>query len=224
MKVLILESGTLINLSMNGLLYILEGLKKNFSGKFIITQQVKYETIDHPLKIERFALGALEVQNLLNNSIIELPDVININQKSIDQETKKFLDLANHYLQAQNSWIPIVSDAEMSCLALSAALMAKGIDNLIAIDERTTRMLGENPQQLGLLMSEKLHQPIELAENNFPPFAPFHFIRSAELVYVAYKKGLVHLKGPKVIDALLYATKFKGCAISFDEINELKRL
>lgn len=223
MKVLILESGTLINLSMNGLLYLLERLKKNFSGKFVITRQIKYETIDHPLKIERFALGALEVQNLLDIGVLELPDSVGVEQKMIDQETNKFLEIANHYLRAQNSWIPIVSDGEMSCLALSAALMVKGIDNIIAIDERTTRMLGENPQKLGLLMSEKLHQPVELAEHNFTPFAPFRFIRSAELVYVAYKKGLVPLKGPKVLEALLYATKFKGCAISFDEINELKK-
>ena len=66
MRVLILDSGPLINLSMNGLLYILEGLKAHFQGKIIITRQVKYETIDRPLNVPRFELGALRIKNLLD--------------------------------------------------------------------------------------------------------------------------------------------------------------
>jgi hypothetical protein len=56
-------------------------------------------------------------------------------------------------------------------------------------------------------------------------FSKFKFIRSSELVYVAYKKGIINLgNNKKVLEALLYATKFKGSSISFEEINELKRL
>jgi len=35
---------------------------------------------------------------------------------------------------------------------------------------------------------------------------------------------LTGLQGKKVLEALVYATKFKGAAISFDELNELKKL
>jgi hypothetical protein len=41
---------------------------------------------------------------------------------------------------------------------------------------------------------------------------------------VAYKKGLIRLQGKKVLEAVLYATKFKGTAISFEEIETLKKL
>ena len=45
-KALIFDSGTLINLTMNCLLYILPELKKIFKGKLLITSAVKYEIID----------------------------------------------------------------------------------------------------------------------------------------------------------------------------------
>jgi len=43
-------------------------------------------------------------------------------------------------------------------------------------------------------------------------------------MYVAYKKGLIKLKGELVLDALLYALKFKGCSISGEEIRQIKRI
>ena len=38
------------------------------------------------------------------------------------------------------------------------------------------------------------------------------------------QKGLVNLSDGNVLDALLYAVKFKGCSISDDEIREIKKL
>ena len=63
------------------------------------------------------------------------------------------------------------------------------------------------------------------AKKNFKFFEGFKFIRSAELIYVAYKKNVTRIKdGKDVLDALLYAVKFSGCAISGDEIKEMKRI
>ena len=73
MKILIFDSGTLINLSMNGMLDLLERLKSIWNGKLIITSQVKYEIIDRPLEVERFELGALRVQSLLFHNVLEMP-------------------------------------------------------------------------------------------------------------------------------------------------------
>ena len=58
----------------------------------------------------------------------------------------------------------------------------------------------------------------------FERYKKFKVIRSTELIYVAYKKGLVKLKGKLVLDALLWALKFKGCSISGDEIREIKKI
>jgi len=208
---------------MNGLLDILEKLKTGFKGKFVITPSVKYEIIDRPLGIERFELGALRIQSLLDSGTLEMSSSLGISDSHIQKETKEILNLGNHFLGIKGKWISLMSEAEASCLALSSELSRRGIENIIAIDERTTRVLGENPGNLQQLMSDKLHQKVEIL-GNISPFSRYKFIRSSELVYVAFKKGLIPLKGPKVLEALLFATKFKGAAISFEEINVLKRL
>ena len=224
MKALIFDSGPLINLSMNGLLYLLEDLKKSFDGKFIITSEVKFETIDKPIGIHRFELGALEIKRLLDLGIIELPSSLGISEELISSKTSGLMEIANKSLQLNGNWINIVSPAEISCLALSAILSEKNIETMIAIDERTTRTLCENPESLENLMENKLHQNLDKSNKDLEVFHNFKFIRSSEIVYVAYKKGLLRLEGKKALEAALYATKFKGSSISFEEIDELKKL
>jgi len=224
MKALIFDSGTLINLSMNGLLDILPALQKKLNGKFLITKEVKYEIVDRPVDIHRFELGALKIQNLIDSKVLEMPESMGIRSEKITNETKELMDVANHFLQIKDRWLKIVSEAEMSCLALSTELINRGIENIIAIDERTTRILAEMPGNLEKLMSERLHMTVHLVAKNFEIFSKYKFIRSSELVYVAYKKNLIDIKGKKVLEALLYATKFKGAAISFEEIDILKKL
>ena len=65
---------------------------------------------------------------------------------------------------------------------------------------------------------------IKLKQANFKPFKGFKIIRSSELIYVAYKKGLIRWKNKEILDGLLYALKFKGCAISGDEIEQIKKI
>jgi hypothetical protein len=225
MKVLVFDSGPLINLSMNGLLYLLEDFKKEFPEiKFIITNQVKYEVLDRPIKVQRFELGALRIQRLLNNKTLELPESLNISSKEIDKRTKPLLDEANKLINLKYHPIEIVSEGEISCLALSQILTEKDIENIIGIDERTTRTLAEDPKNLEDVISRKLHKKVKLANKDFNPFKQFKFIRSTELVYVAVKKGIAKIKDPKALEAMIYATKFKGASISWDEIKTLKKL
>ena len=109
-------------------------------------------------------------------------------------------------------------------MALSRILDEKKIQNVIAVDERTTRMLGEKPSNLQTLLQKKLHTGIKYNQENFKFFKGFKFIRSSELVYVMHKKAIVKLNGPATLDALLWAVKFKGCSISGREIDEIKRI
>ena len=225
MKVLVFDSGPLINLSMNGLLYLLEEFKKSFPNiKFIITKQVKYEVLDRPIKVQRFELGALRIKRLLDNKTLELPESLKISSREIDKRTKHLLDEANKLINVKYHPIEIVSDGEISCLALSQILTEKGVENLIGVDERTTRILAEDPKNLEDVISRKLHKKVKLATKNFDHFKDFKFIRSTELVYVAVKKGISKVKDPKALEAMIYATKFKGAAISWDEIKTLKKL
>jgi len=224
MKALIFDSGTLINLAMNGLLDLLEKLKKEFNGKFLITRDVKYEIIDRPIGIPRFELEAMRIQNLIDQGTLELPSSLKISDEEIARRTEELMNIANRSIQTNSTWIKIVSKGEISCLALSQELSERKIENLIAIDERTTRVLSEDPASLEKMISMKMKKKVHVYLEKLESFSKFRFIRSSEIVYAAYKKGLTDVKGKRALEALLYATRFKGAAISFEEIDEMKKL
>jgi len=86
-------------------------------------------------------------------------------------------------------------------------------------------MLSEAPGSLEKMMEKKLHTALDADVGLLSELKGFKFIRSAELLFVAFKKGLVPVKKSRdLLDALLYGVKFKGCAISSKEIEEMKRL
>lgn len=223
-KALIFDSSSLISLSLNGLLEELKKLKKIFNGEFIITKEVKQEVVDEPMKIKKYELEALKIRNLIDEGYLNMPDKLGIQDKEITSLTIKLMDIANTMFIGKDNKIQLIQQGETSCLALSRLMNERKIKNVLVIDERTIRMLVEKPENLKELLENKLHTKIKLKESNFKSFKEFKIIRSAELMYLAYKKNLVRWKGKIVLDALLYALKFKGCAISFDEIEEIKRL
>lgn len=224
MKAIIFDASTLINFSMNSLLDVLAELKKIFNGKFLITEDVKYETIKRPLGIKKFELGALRINTLLDKEILELPSSLSISNSQIGDRAKDLLKIANYAFIARDDYIHLIDKGEASCLALSELLTEKGIKNLICMDERTTRMLCEKPENLQKLLESKLHTKVKAKRENFSLFTKFKIIRSCELAYIAYKKNLVKLKNGNVLEALFYALKYKGCSVSRDEIEEMKRL
>jgi len=223
-KVIIFDSSTLINFAMNGLIPEFIELKKIFNGKFLITKEVKEEIIDRPMEIKRFELEALKLKQLLEEGIIELPKSMGINEVEISQMTKEIMNTANNTFFGSKNAIHIIDLGEASCMALSKIFEQKGISNVISADERTIRILSEKPENLLSIFQKKLHTSITSNKKNYEVFKGFKFIRSSELMYVAYKKGIVKLKNGNVLDALLYAVKFNGCSISDEEISEIKRL
>lgn len=224
MRILIFDSSSIINFVMNGLEEVLGELRKTFNGKFIMTHAVKREVIDRPIDIKQFELGALKAKSLLDKKIVELPESIGINHNMLAEKTGQILKSANKVFSAKNEFMSIIHEGEASCLAVSVIAKEMGIENVIVIDERTTRMLGEKPENLKKLFERKFHTGIRFFPENLPDISKIKFIRSSELVYIAWKKKLIELKNGNVLDALLYATKFKGASISKEEIEEIKRL
>lgn len=223
-KAIVFDSGTLINFAMNGLFQEFRELKKIFNGKFLITKEVKGEIIDRPLTMKRFELEALRLKELLEENIIELPSSLGIDENKISKMTKDFLDVSNDTFFGRENAIHIIDLGEASCLALSKLLDEKSIKNVISVDERTVRVLCEKPENLLSILQKKLHTGITAKKENFKFFQGYRFIRSAELMYILYKKGIIKLKNHNVLDALLYAVKFKGCSITDEEISEMEKL
>ena len=222
-KVLIFDAGPIISLTMNGLLPVLKKLKENFNGEFVITPGVKKEIVDRPLKIKKYSLEGVKVQNLIEEGIL-VPSSNFVENSALNRETKRLLKIVNSSFRDDkiNEKINLIHSGEAECLAFSNLCKC---DNVIVIDERTTRMLTEAPDKLEHLMEKKLHTSIHADFSGLKELANMKFIRSAELLYVAYKKDLIGLKKDKILlDALLYGVKFKGAAISSREIEKIKKL
>ena len=223
-KAIVFDSGTLISFSMNGVTDLIKELKRIFKGKFLITREVKREVIDTPLKIKKFELEALQIKQLLDDGILEMPSSLGIKDSEIIVKTDEILKVANSFFIGNGKEIHLLDLGESSCLALSKILTEMGIKNILAVDERTTRMIVEKHENLREFLEKKLHVKIKVNHESLKFFHGFKIIRSTELAYVAYKKGLVKLRNKDVLDAILYAMKFKGAAISSEEIEEMKRL
>ena len=223
-KAIIFDSSTLINFTLNGLLPELVELKKNFNGKFLVTKEVIAEVVDTPMKIKRFKLEALKLKRLIDDKVLESPSELGVSDGEVSSRTKEISNIANNTFFGRGNAIQIIHSGEMSCLALSDLLDQKKIKNVLSVDERTTRMLSERPENMYHLLQKKLHTKITFRRENFEYFKKFRFIRSTELIYIAYKKGLVRLKNHDVLDALLWAFKMHGCSISDEEIKEIERM
>ncbi|MFH1238092.1 MAG: hypothetical protein ABIH79_02585 [archaeon] len=223
MKYLIFDAGPIISLTMNGMLYVIEKLKEDFNGEFILTFQVKREVVDRPMKIKKYKLEAIQVNDMIERGVFKMSSEIVSNQK-LDVEIKKILKVTGGVLRTVQTGekIKIIHEGEASCLAFSKLC---GEDNVIVIDERTTRMLTEAPQNLKEMMERKLHTSLKVELSLLDELKDLKFIRSSEILFVAYKKGLMPIKKSKdFLDALLYGVKFKGTAISSVEIEEMKKL
>ncbi|MEM3113199.1 MAG: hypothetical protein QXI33_02125 [Candidatus Pacearchaeota archaeon] len=224
MKVVIFDSGTLITLSMNCVLDIIREIKKKFDGKFLITKEIKSEIVDTPLNIKKYKLGAIRLRTLIEERVLEFPEVLGIKNNEIELLSREILKSTNSLFYADKNPVHIIDAGEASVLALNFLLKKKSSDVLIAMDERTTRILCEKPENLKNLLESKLHTKIKQEGIRQEFFKDINFIRSSELIYVAFKKGIIKSQSKEMLDALLYGAKFKGASISNEEINEIKKL
>jgi predicted nucleic acid-binding protein len=222
MKYLIFDAGPVISMTMNGLLPVLEKLKKEFKGEFIITPAVKKEIIDRPLKIKKFKLEAMQVTDLYNRGIFTPSSKI-VPNTTLHKESSRILKEVNNALKSfkTHERIKLLHEGEASCMAFANLCKC---DNVIVIDERTTRVLIETPYKLKELLERKIKTEIVEINDSLKKLKHQKFIRSAELLYVAYKKGLLQEKTKDFLEAALFAVKFKGTAISSSEINQIKKL
>jgi hypothetical protein len=226
-KYLIFDAGPLINFSMNGILDLLEKLKREFNGEFVITKEVKKEVIDRPKTIPRFKLGALRLEELYNRGVFKLADLNENEVNELRKIRENLMNSANSMFKTKKRNVHLIDKGEAAALALSQIMKRKinSRENIpLVVDERTTRMLCENPEKLKKLMEKKLHTNIQADPSIYKLFKGFKIIRSTELAYIAHKRNLLNLKDSKLFGATIYGLKFKGCSISEKEAATYGRL
>ena len=157
MKSIIFDAGPIISLATNNLLWLLEPLKEKFKGGFYITNPVKQELVDKPLYTKKFKFEAIQVEKLVEDGVLEI-----IDNNFIREKTPRLLGTANQIFRAYNNYMRIVHFAEMSALAASTSLNS----DAVVIDEKTTRLLMENPRLIAEILKKTLHTSIHVNENN----------------------------------------------------------
>tara|TARA_Y100000310_G_C20666913_1_gene808082 strand:+ start:570 stop:1229 length:660 start_codon:yes stop_codon:yes gene_type:complete len=217
MRSLVFDASTIISLAMNNLLWLLKPLRKQFQGEFYISESVKKEIIDRPLKSKRFKLEALQVRN-----VFEAGDLKVNSDFSMDE----IGNLVNTMFKARKRAIKIMHDGEIGALVLARNVKSAAL----VVDERTTRMLIENPESLAGVLAKKMHTKVTVDFRKLDKFKEWlgdlKVLRSIELGIVAYELGLLDKYGDKknALDALLWAVKLRGCSVSNYEIDEVLKL
>ena len=220
---MILDTSVIISLSTSGMIKYLEKLPK---VKWTIGTWVEKEALDKALREDKWKWEALNTIWAFKKKLIK----INKNQKSKNL-AYEFMNVANHLYFVRGEPIKIIHYGEAEVIALAKMLNTP----YIGIDEKTTRLLIENPWNLKNLLESKLHVPIEVNAKNMDiinkEYSNFKLIRSADIMYYAFVKGTFDnwIKGfdewvygnPKdlLLEAILWKLKFSGCSITEEEIN-----
>ncbi len=223
MRTVVIDSSTLITLSMNCLLWTID--KLNDKTEFYITEEVGKESIYNPLNSEKWAFGAIRI----NKSAVKTMKVFR-NSHKLRDGTEKLLELINNTFYAKGRAMKIIHRGEIESVVLAKYLSA----NVIATDEKTMRLLIEAPNQVKNLLESKLHTSIRINNDNFRRMTDYlsgiEVLRSVDLISYCFEKGYLdsflagECKGKKkLIWSLLWGLKYSGCAISRDEINEYIR-
>ncbi len=227
MKSLVFDTGPIISLTINNLLWVLEHMKTRFKGDFIIPIAVKKELIDKPFSTKKFKFEALQVMQQIRRDTFHVYDDNELHSKAL-----QLMDLANHCFEVHGNLLNIVHYAEMQAVACTKMLHAEGV----VVDERTTRELIERPDRLEKLLSNRLHAKVTSNKKNLKKLKEMlkgiKVIRSVELISVAYEIGMLdefkpHLSkdvpDPRkaLLSALLWGLKLNGCAISRKEIEQI---
>ncbi len=230
MKSLIFDAGPIISLATNNLLGLLKQLRAKFKGEFYLCEAVKKELIDRPLKSKKFKFEALQIIQAIREDILQV-----ISKEEIKKKAEQLYQLANNCFTARGHFLHIVSYADMETLATALYLNSSAI----VVDERTVRLLIEEPKKLVHFFEHRFHTNVtydpKVAREFQSEVKKIKLIRSVELVTIAFEKGMLdefipnktkQVIDPKktLLDAVLWALKIRGCAISKMEIKRLLKI
>ncbi len=216
MKGISLDSSFIISLAINCMLNVIDIVARK--KPFLIGKYVYIETVDRALPNRKHTFQALRILKRIREGKIR---VISVG----DREIERALDIGNNIFFSRGKNIEIIHYGETE-----AVLLARNTeDKIVGIDEKTMRLLIEDPYLLRDLMERKLHRPIEINEENLERWremiGKIKVIRSADLFTYLIRKG--HFEGyplrERLLEGGLWGLRYSGCAISDDEIKEYVR-
>lgn len=224
-KAIVFDTGPIISLATNNLLWILSELKERYGGRFYITKKVREELVDKPITTKKFRFEAIQIIDLISKGIIEIYD-----SERLHDISENILHIANSTYEAQGTNINIIHGGETEVLAAALELNA----DAIVIDETTTRYLVEKIDKVLKRFEDKFHMRVKVNKKNIDAmkdmFKDLKVIRSFELCIAAYEIGLfdkfakddsiIKIEGYKrsLLSGVLWALKLNGCSVKEQDI------
>ena len=222
MKNIAIDSSSLITISDSCLIRILKHLSDSEGISFIIPQSVYYESVEKPLKIKKFELNAVRIRDAVEEGYLKVAKTT----QTVRQKMLELNEIASSLCTAKGKRIKLIDLGEAETLAM----MKENNAGLLVIDERTTRMLIEEPENVVHFLERRHKSRVDLdfgALKRFRElFGGIRIVRSVELIALAYETGAFEKelhKSKQSLEAALYSAKFGGCAVSFEEINDFMK-
>lgn len=212
-KRVVSDSSSIISMAINCMSTIMGEL----GVEFVVSPEVYDEVITRPSNSKRYMLESIRIKKLFNEGVIKV-------ESPSPALTRQIMDVSNSVYHMHKQNIKLIHLGEAAALALAKEINA----DAFLIDERTMRMVLEDPEQLKVVLSSQVNHGVDIDYKQLELFKALvpniKLIRSCEVAAVAYEKGVL---GKALGDgrkeaflSVLYALKFSGCSISWDEIEE----
>ncbi|MBD3261174.1 MAG: hypothetical protein GF334_05745 [Candidatus Altiarchaeales archaeon] len=214
---IVADSSSLISLAMNCLCPVFDYLDKHVA----VTPRVYGEVVTKPLSGRRFRYEAYRIKNLFDSQILSVEEV---DAKRVNE----IMDMSNSIYSVSGKKLKIIHPAEAEAFVLCEQKKASAF----LIDERTMRLLLEDPDTLRNVLEHRNHKKVSADQKALKRFqnrvSRVPILRSTEILALAYEHGFfpkhVGYTEKKVFLAAVSALKLSGCAITWDEVEEYDRL
>jgi predicted nucleic acid-binding protein len=215
-KTIVADSSSIISLAVNCMSSVLGELGVHIA----VTEEIYDEIISRPMNSKRYSLESLRIRKLFTEGVISIEEP----EPSLVRDV---LETGNSIYRIDKHDLRLIHGGEAAALAL----MREKSSDVLLIDERTTRMMVEDPAVLCEVLSSQMSRRVFMDAGRLAHFRTLvpdvKIIRSCEVAAIAYEKGILSRNlgssGREVFAAVLYALKFSGCAVSWQEIEDYLR-
>ncbi len=230
MSLIVCDSSSIITLAENASLSIL-GHFNQAGNHFVAPKKVFEEVVETPLRMDSFSYEALRVREIFEQGWIELVDEPT-KRKELSDKMNEIMEFANSCFVFREKPLVLLHAGEAQALALARLLGA----STILVDEKTTRILIEEPLALQESMESRTGEALEVNRGALKKLKAelegFRVIRSVELAAVAFEQGFFEnyyggrFKSSKedVLRSVLVSLRNSGCSVAMDDIRGYMQL
>jgi len=218
MAKIVCDSSSLISLADTCNIGALAFLREKAGWKFAISPMVREEIIGVPSKIKALEYSAVRIRKMVDDGIVTVESA-----PALAARTSQVMDAANRLYLVGGKPLKVLHEGEAESIALLSFSGAKAL----LIDEKTTRLIIEDPLKLKEMTegeyAEKLVLDLAAHEKFRALFPQTAIIRSSEILATAARRGYFKNFGAYEEEAFhssIYALRAAGCSLAGDELQE----